>query len=255
MNATKYIYDSIRLAEKYAYSRPPVHEHLIQYVKEHLQTLQKFERALDIGCGAGLSTAVLASLANLVVGIEPIHIMLSYRHIVAPHARFLVGQAEDLPFADETFELITAAGSINYADTKVLFSEIERVLTPEGNMIIYDFSPGRRFRDHAALEEWYEMFAQRYPAPPGYDMDVKAFPYADFGLSLDAFERLEVAIPMNLETYSAYALSEAGVEAAIARGVSEEEIQNWCHDTLSKVFTDTFQDVLFDSYIAIVKRQ
>lgn len=36
--------------------------------------------------------------------------MLAHRRTVAPHARFVIGQAERLPFAAGSFELVTAAG-------------------------------------------------------------------------------------------------------------------------------------------------
>ncbi len=73
--------------------------------------------------------------------------MLAYSHAVAPKARFLVGQAERLPVASCTFDLITAAGSVNYANLDLFFPEVERVLTETGVLVIYDFSAGRRFAD------------------------------------------------------------------------------------------------------------
>jgi ubiquinone/menaquinone biosynthesis C-methylase UbiE len=42
--------------------------------------------------------------------------MLTHRRTVAPDAGFVVGQAERLPFATSSFDLVTAAGSLNYTD-------------------------------------------------------------------------------------------------------------------------------------------
>ena len=51
------IYESLRLAAGYAYDRPPVHRCIIQRAGEYLGITGGRQRALDVGCGAGLSTA------------------------------------------------------------------------------------------------------------------------------------------------------------------------------------------------------
>ena len=50
------VYDSERLADAYAFDRPPVHEQILRSVRLSRQA----DQALDVGCGAGLSTAALA---------------------------------------------------------------------------------------------------------------------------------------------------------------------------------------------------
>ena len=50
------VYDSERLAAAYAFDRPPVHQHILRSARLPRQA----NRALDVGCGAGLSTAALA---------------------------------------------------------------------------------------------------------------------------------------------------------------------------------------------------
>ena len=113
MTQAESIYDSPRLAAGYAYDRPPAHRRIIQRVRELLQITGRRTRALDVGCGAGLSTAALEPLAETMVGLEPVRTMLTHSRAVAPHALFLVGQAERLPSSAGAFDLITAAGSLN----------------------------------------------------------------------------------------------------------------------------------------------
>ncbi len=248
------IYDSSRLAAHYAYDRPPVHARIIKVIGERLPIGTRVGRALDIGCGAGLSTAALEPLAEIVIGIEPVRTMLTHSHAVAPHALFLVGQAERLPFSDAVFDLVTAAGSINYADRDRFLAEAARVLAPRGSLVIYDFSAGRRLRGSGLLGEWFDVFEGRYPPPPGYAADVRGLAYGGAGLRLEAYDQLEVALPMNITSYLSYALGETNVESAIVRGVPEAEIREWCQRTLAGVFKDESQDVMFDSYVAFVRR-
>lgn len=255
MSSSRSIYDSPRLAAQYAYDRPPVHPHIIRAIGEHLRLSTRVGRALDIGCGAGLSAAALEPLAETIVGIEPARTMLAHRRAVAPQALFLVGQAETLPFPAGAFDLMTAAGSVNYADLGLFLPEAARVLAAGGVLVIYDFSAGRRLRASRLLEEWFAAFERRYPSPPDYELDVRGLDFGPSGLRLVAYEELEVAVPMCLGDYLSYALSEANVESAISRGVPEAEIRDWCHLTLSPVFGDESRQVLFDSYVAYVQRE
>ncbi|MGD0484557.1 MAG: methyltransferase domain-containing protein [Gemmatimonadales bacterium] len=180
--------------------------------------------------------------------------MLAHRRAVAPEARFVGGQAERLPFPAAAFDLLTAAGSLNYADFALFLPEAARVLAPGGILVIYDFSAGRRLRGSTRLAEWFAAFERRYPAPPDYDLDVRALGYGPAGLQLEAYKEVEVAVPMTLGSYLPYALSETNVESAITRGEPEEEIREWCRGTLEKVFGGATLDVLFDAYFAVVAR-
>jgi SAM-dependent methyltransferase len=248
------IYDSPRLAAGYAYDRPAIHGRIIEAAREHLHIPNRLGRALDIGCGAGLSTAALEPLAETVVGLEPVHAMLAHSRVVAPHALFVVGGAERLPFSAGAFDLIAAAGALNYADVDLFFTEAVRVLAPDGVVIIYDFSAGRHVRESPQLDEWFATFARRYPSPPGYELDVKGLAYHRAGLRLQAYTEFEIAVPMTIRTYLPYVLSETRVESAISRGVPETEIRAWCQSTLANVFGDTSRDVLFAAYVAYVSR-
>lgn len=247
------IYDSERLARSYAYDRPPVHPAVVAALRPQLP--QRFKRALDVGCGAGLSTAALAPLTNCAIGIEPVENMLKHRRAVTEQAQFVVAQAEYLPFADASFDLLTAAGALNYADRALFFPEAARVLTEDGVLVIYDFSEGRRLRGDERLERWYEMFKQRYRSPSGYAMDVCALGYERYGLSLHAYHEIEVAVPLNLDGYTRYALSETCIERAIARGADESAIRAWCHETLADIFDDQPREVYFDAYCAWVSKK
>jgi ubiquinone/menaquinone biosynthesis C-methylase UbiE len=254
MPPTASIYDSSRLALGYAYHRPLVHPHVMRMVATHLWIATPAGRALDVGCGAGRSTEALGPLATTVVGLEPVPAMLAHCCAVAPGAHFVVGRAEELPFPDHAFDLITAAGSLNYVDLGRFLPDAARVLTPAGTLVIYDFSAGRRFRQDPALDEWYQAFEIRYPGQPGYALDARTMDYERFGLQLDAYHEFEVALPLTAPSYLEYVLTQTNVERAIARGVPEDGIRDWCRSTIAAVFGPAARDVLFRGYVAYVKR-
>jgi SAM-dependent methyltransferase len=178
--------------------------------------------------------------------------MLAYCRAVAPRAQFLVGQAEWLPFAAAAFDLITAAGSLDAASGNRFLVQAARVLAPGGVLIIYDFSAGRRFRENNRLQDWFAVFERRYPSPLGQPLAVRSLAFSAAGLRLSGCEALAVEIAMDRDAYCSYIMGQTGVEAALARGIPEAELRDWCQSTLAGVFGGQARTVIFDATIAYV---
>ena len=248
------VYGSARMATGYAFSRPPVHAQIIRRIRQDLRLGLPVARALDIGSGAGLSAAALEPLARVVVGLEPVLGMLIHRRAVAPKASFVVAVAEHMPFAAGAFDMVTAAGSLNYVDMAAFLPDLARVLSERGVMVIYDFSAGRRLRGDERLDAWYTEFERRYPPKPGYAMDVRTLPFDAVGMTLKTYAPFEVAVPMTLQSYVPYVMSETGIELAVAAGVPDDQMRTWCQSTLSDILDSTPREVLFDAYVAYVTR-
>jgi SAM-dependent methyltransferase len=246
------VYESERLAAAYARDRPPIHERILRSARLD----RRADRALDVGCGAGLSTAALTPLARQVVGLEPVSNMLTHRRTVAPRASFVIGQAERLPFESGSFDLVSAAGSLNYTDLSSALPEIARVLTRDGTFLLYDFSVGRRSVSGGELAGWFALFEQRFPWPPGWEpLDVRELPLAGYGLRLLDYTDIEVELPMAFDAYLRYMLSEVNVDDAITRGDhSAEEARAWCQETLRPVFADGEVAVVIPGYVATLAR-
>jgi SAM-dependent methyltransferase len=246
------VYDSERLAASYAFDRPPVHQQILRSAP----LPRRADQALDIGCGAGLSTAALAPLARHVTGLEPVPAMLAHRRTVAPHASFVIGQAERLPFAAGSCDLVTAAGSLNYADLPSALAEIARVLTSDGTFLLYDFSVGRRSVSGEELADWFAAFERRFPSPPGWQpLDVRELPLVAYGLRLLDYTDVETRLPMAFDAYVRYMLSEVNVDDAIARGACRpEEARDWCRTTLQAVFANGEVTVVVPGYVATLGR-
>src|SRR3954454_5765880 len=97
-------FDTPAKAEGYAKARPPLHARIVERMGVRAAAV------LDVGCGAGLSTAPLLRTSSNVYGIDPFPEMLKWGPGIAPGAQFLAARAESLPFRDATFDWITAAG-------------------------------------------------------------------------------------------------------------------------------------------------
>ena len=245
------LYNSPRLAAGYAHGRPPLHAPILSAIADRLHAIGAHVRGLDIGCGAGASTAALAAYADRTIGLDPAAAMIERARTVTPRARFVVGEAERLPFGESAFDLIAAAGSVNYSNVPLFLAEAARVLTRRGALIVYDFSQGTGA--NASLDAWTGEFRREFADAGGYHLDVAQLPFDRSGLRLDFFRQFELRIPMADDAYLEYAMSETRVELAIAGGIPESSIRARLRRSLEPVFRGSSLDVCFRAYVADVR--
>jgi SAM-dependent methyltransferase len=105
------------------------------------------ERVLDLGSGAGTDSLVASQMVGpegRVTGIDMTPEMLATARTAAAemgatNVEFLESEAEHLPFADDSFDVVISNGVIDLIpDKDAVFSELHRVLVPGGRLQIAD---------------------------------------------------------------------------------------------------------------------
>jgi len=109
--------------------------------------LQRGERVLDLGSGAGTDSLVAAQMVGpegRVTGIDMTPQMLvraraAAMEMGAGNVEFVEGEAEQLSFPDESFDVVISNGVIDLIpDKDAVFAELHRVLAPGGRLQIAD---------------------------------------------------------------------------------------------------------------------
>jgi SAM-dependent methyltransferase len=229
-----------------------VHQQVIDRVRARLGTGPPSDRAPDIGCEAGLSTAPLRRLSSTCLGIDPVEAMLRQGSTTALGVLFTVARAEALPVRSGSVDIVTAAGSLNYVDLDRFFPEVARVLSAGGTLVVYDFDPGRSFRDSPALDDWFAEWVRRYPAPAGYGNAVspESLARGASAFSLSGHEHFEVGLTLDPDFYVGYAMTGTNIYHAIACGQRPADMRKWCEESLRPVFSGEPREVLFRGYVA-----
>jgi SAM-dependent methyltransferase len=88
---------------------------------------------LDVGCGAGLFCELAAAGGASVAGLDAAPALLAIARKRVPAGDFRVGEMENLPFADATFDVVTGFNSFQYASSPVqALREAKRVVHKQG---------------------------------------------------------------------------------------------------------------------------
>lgn len=254
MPANPQIYDSDRLAHCYANDRPPVHQAICARLFAALPRGVEMRSALDVGCGAGASVAAIVAHSQHVTGVDPSQAMLREARRRLPASTFLQATANALPVKSKAFDLVTAAGSLNYSDLPRALSEISRVLSPDGYFAAYDFCTGRVLPEDALSASCFASFEQRFPWPPGYPLDLEFLPYREHGLALTLYDEFVVELRMSADAYIRYIMSETNVEAAISTGTSEEDARGACWNAFGPLFEREPRAVGFRAVLALAEK-
>lgn len=137
-------------------------EHLHRYAIA--MELVKNKKVLDIACGEGYGSNLLAKNAAHVTGVDINNdvVKLATGKYQKQKLEFFTGTVENIPAADKQFEVVVSFETLEHiADHKKMMDEIKRVLQPGGLLIIstpdkknYTDNTGRKNPFH--VKELYE---------------------------------------------------------------------------------------------------
>ena len=115
------------------------------------------EVVLDLGCGTGFFAKSLQAAYphSRVIGLDLAEGMACYAAKYLSDHQWLCGDAESLPLADNSVDIIFSSLAIQWCeDNKALFSEVFRVLKPAGHFVFSTLGPNTL---HELRQAWRKV--------------------------------------------------------------------------------------------------
>ena len=113
-------------------------------VIEELKSI-KFNSLLDLGCGTGALTKIIAQefpevkLSGLDLSDKMIQ---EAQKKQIPNSKFVIGDGENLPYENNSFDALICVLSIHHhPNSDKTLAEMQRVLKPNGTLIICEMDP------------------------------------------------------------------------------------------------------------------
>jgi ubiquinone/menaquinone biosynthesis C-methylase UbiE len=191
---------------------------------------------LEVGCGTGHWLSVVADRApdraarvEWLAGVEPSAGMIGRAAAAAPAAHLVRAVAEQLPWADATFDRVYCVNALHhFADRKRFFAEARRVLRPGGGVLtigkdphtdrdawwVYDYFPETVAIDRERFARVRTLRGELTAA--GFDW-AESFECDEIVASLGAADALATGIVDRAYTSQLTVLTDAEFEAGAAR--------------------------------------
>ncbi len=135
------------------------------WILNHLRELCSPHAAiLDVGCGGGFLSNELARQGYSVTGIDksPESIRTAGLHDSTGKVQYLIADAYELPFPNESFDVITAMDFLEHVDRpQDVIAEFSRVLKPKGYFFFHTFN--RNPISHLVAIKLLEWFIKNTP--------------------------------------------------------------------------------------------
>ena len=239
-------------AERYARGRPYFHRLATARIAA---VSGPVARALDVGCGTGLSTRALAEIAETVVGTDASANMLAEAE---PHPRvsYLAAPAEALPLTDASFDLVSVCQAFHWFDQDRFLAEARRVLKPRGWLALYNDGTTGTMTGNDAYAAWNrDHYLRRYPTPPRKDRSSSADRAHQHGFAVITHEEFTHEQTFTLEAWTRYLITQTNVIAATDAGTEDiAAVADWISDSLRPLFRNARETFPFVCTVDVFRK-
>lgn len=252
------LFDGKRIARGYASDRPMLHKQVIKRLTSDLKITEAFHNGLDVGCGAGLSARALKSICDRVTGtdISREMIQICREHKDASDDMFYVAKAEETRIPETPYDIVTAAGVINWVDREAFLDNMKLVMAPGSLLVIYDFWISDNMLGNDAYTEWFHNFYLAEFPKPSRKEEVWRQGDLPEGFIIKDQVTYQMRHEFGMDAFIRFMMTQSNVTWQIQNGrKDEDEIYRQMERSLSPVFSGTVQTLIFDAYSWYIRRR
>lgn len=246
-----YAFDDKRIAEGYAKDRPFLHPQVLEKALERHGSEDPFFHGLDVGCGEGLSTKALKKFCKKVTGTDISEKMIDVCKTLYPEEEytFTCSAAEKVGKPKVAFDLVTAAGVVNWIEEKEFFLNLRKIMNKNGVLLVYDFWITDRMVKNPAYTNWYQkQYLPTFPKPPRKEHRWSQQILPDT-MRMVKQEEIELTYDFTLNEFIRFMMIQSGVNICLESKVrTKEEVHAWFNKTLLPIWEKEKQTLVFEGY-------
>jgi len=187
-------------------------------------------RVLDAGCGGGGACLLAAQRGARVSGVDAASPLVDIARDRVPEGDFRVGDLQELPFGEDSFDAVIAASSLQYTQDRVAaLREMKRVCDPSGRVVVGLWGSPEQVEYRVVFDAVREALPEPPPGKGPFELsgpgvleeliEVSGLKVTGSGQALCAFEypTFEVLWQAN---------ASAGPLQAAMRSVSEDKLRD-----------------------------
>lgn len=251
-------FDKEAAASRYVKGRPDFHSNTIKHISSYLHLKEKFEKALDVASGTGLSTKALLEIAHHVYGTDVSHEMLKLA-ADADKIIYSLAPAEQQPFPDHFFDLITVSSGVHWFDIDRFLFEANRLLKNRGWLVLYENHFIAEMDGNNDFTRWFhEVYLKEFPSPGRND----SYSWAnenlhEKNLSFVHEEKFKNPVTLSRKKLVLYFTTQSNVISAVERNETTfEQAEDWLSRELSPFFPDEYKEqvIHYGNWIKYIQR-
>ena len=167
--------------------------------------------------------------------------------------------AEQQPFADNSFDLITVSSGVHWFDIDKFLAEANRLLKSKSLLVLYENHFIAEMIGNDSFTNWFSnVYLKKFPSPPRNN----DYSWTNENLSSKNFnfvkeERFKNSITLSKKQLALYFTTQSNVIAAVEKNqVTYGQVENWLDQELASFFDndDATQTINYGNWIKFIQR-
>ena len=101
-----------------------------------MRHLRAEDRVLDVACGDGYGTRMIAGHCAAVIGVDLDQASIDFARSQTPNCEYHLADATHMPFADAAFDAVVSMETLEHVPAHPFLEEVRRVLAPGGLLML-----------------------------------------------------------------------------------------------------------------------
>lgn len=169
---------------------------------------------------------------------------------------FFPCKAEEVSHPAVPYDIVTAAGVVQWVDRDAFLRNLHRIMCPDGEVLIYDFCNSDRMAGCEAYTAWWhEQYLKEFPKPYRNEQVWTQADVEPAGFRMVKQIPLELSYELDLDAFVKFMMIQSNVNVRIESNErSADQVRQWFYETLADIFASGKKTVLFTGYSWYLRR-